>query len=387
MTARRRAPDETLGLALLRVALLPIALVTESAYSDVSSDVFPWMIAAFGVYAIVTLVLAVSRTAASRISPLLALVDLGAVAALVYATGGEQSPLKFAFYVLPIGAALRLSPRLTAGWTGLSVLAFLAVTVPHPDTTLPQDLDILVDDTLALLWVGGAAVMLSAMVGRRQRALVEFADARRELVQQALDAEAREQRRLAEALHDHAIQNVLLARQELTDVVRGVPGAEARARAALDETDRQLRHEVFAMHPLGLERAGLATVLEGLAQNAAHHGGFTATVNVDAAVATGDHQDLIVSTARELLANAAKHSRAAHVDVTLGAAAGTVTLTVADDGRGLAPERLERAVSGGHIGLAALTERVRAVDGSIDVDSVPGSGTTVRVTLPAGQES
>ncbi len=58
-------------------------------------------------------------------------------------------------------------------------------------------------------------------------------------------------------------------------------------------------------------------------------------------------------------------------------------LTVADDGTGLPQGRLERALEEGHIGLAAATERVRAVGGDIGIESDPGAGTTVTIVLPA----
>jgi two-component system NarL family sensor kinase len=277
-----------------------------------------------------------------------------------------------------------MSPRLTATWAGLAVLAYLAVTVRHPETRLPGDYDLIIEDSLSLLWVGGAAVMLSVLVGRRQAALVELAATRRALAQQALDAEARERRRLAEELHDHAIQNLLLARQEIPDIARGVPGAEQRARDALDATSRQLRQEVFSMHPLGLESAGLGAVLQDLADDAARRGGFTVTVTVEPQAQRGGPQDLIASAARELLINAARHARATHVAVRVTTTGEAMELEVQDDGVGIAPGRLEEAVGRGHIGVAAMIERIRAVDGRVEVHSTPGDGTTVQIAVPLG---
>jgi two-component system, NarL family, sensor kinase len=374
--------NEVRGIAVLRLALVPIALLTQSSHSDLSSDLFPWVIAAFAVYATGSLLIAFVSPRAPRLSLVPALIDLCFVALLVAVTGGEYSSLRFAFYVLPIAAALRLSPKLTASWAALSVIAYLAVTLPHPDTILPEDLGSLIEDSLSLLWVASAAVMLSAMVGRRQRAVVEFAEMRRELVQQALDAEANQQRRLAEALHDHAVQNVLLARQELTDVVRGVPGAQERARAALDETDRQLRHEIFALHPLGLKQAGLGAVLDSLAEDAGHRGGFDATVRVSPRAERSGHHDLIIATVRELLTNVAKHAHAQRVDVDLRRKGQTLQLTVTDDGVGIEPGQVEMAISAGHIGLAAIGERIRSQGGRLDIDPSTNGGTTIRVTIP-----
>ncbi|MGI8715951.1 MAG: sensor histidine kinase [Solirubrobacteraceae bacterium] len=377
-----RKTDEVRGIAVLRLALVPIAFLSQSSHGDLRSDLFPWILLAFGAYALASLLVTFATPGTTRLSLIPALIDLCAVALLVYTTGGEHSSLRFAFYVLPIAAALRLSPKLTATWAAAAVVAYLAVTLPHPDTVLPGDLDRLLDDSLSQLWVGAAAVMLSAMVGQRQRALVEFAEMRRDLVQQALDAGAHEQRRLAEALHDHAVQNVLLARHELTDAVRGVPGAPERARAALDETDRQLRHEIFAMHPLGLEQAGLAAVLSSLADNEAQRGAFTVTVEVSPGAERSEHRDLIIATARELLTNVAKHAGADHVAIRVRSEDHRLELTVIDDGAGVRPDQVEHAVNGGHIGLATIRERIRARAGRLDIDSSPQGGTTIRATIP-----
>lgn len=369
------------GIAIVRLALLPIALIElPGTRADLAVDLFPMVLAGFAVYAIA--MLAVSFLRPSPPPPLAqALVDLALIAALVFTSGGADSSLRFAFYVLPIVAALRLSPRLTATWAGLALAAYLLVTLPHPGTTFPDDIDLLAVESLTLIWVGGAAVMVSMLVGRRERVLAELAASRRRLVQQALDSEARERHRLAQALHDEAIQNILLARQEVTDLARGVEGADERARAALDETHRQLREEVVAMHPVGLERAGLGAVLRQLAGDAARRGHFTATVDVDPSAADA-RSDLLVSSARELLTNAAKHARASHVDLRVDAADGSLRLVVADDGEGFAPERLEQALAAGHIGLAALAERIDAVNGTISIDSAPDGGTTITAMIP-----
>ena len=289
------------GIALLRLGFLPVALVELSrSHTESGGDLYPAVVALFGVYAVSILVL--DRFTSLRSPPPLAqaVVDLCFIAAMVYTSGGAQSPLRLAFYGLPVVAAVRLSPRVTAAWTGVALVAYLVVTVPHPSTDLSRDGDVLLREALALAWIGAAAVMLSALIARRERALVELAASRRRLVAQSLDAEARERRRLAQALHDEAIQNLLVARQEVTDMARGVPDAAERARYAIDETNRQLREEVFAMHPVGLERAGLAAVLRRLSDEAARRGGFEVDLDVDPAAADS-RDELVMFVGRELL--------------------------------------------------------------------------------------
>ena len=136
------------------------------------------------------------------------------------------------------------------------------------------------------------------------------------------------------------------------------------------------------MHPLALERAGLTAVLEDLAAAAARRGGFATQVTVDPAVEGVSAADLLVSAARELLANAAEHARASHVTVDVAAAGDAIELRVRDDGRGIPEGRLRSAVMDRHIGIAALTERLRAAGGDIRFSSSPEHGTSATVRIP-----
>jgi two-component system, NarL family, sensor kinase len=383
VTPDQRAANR--GVALLRLGFLPLALLELStSHRELGRDFFPLVVALFAVYALTLLGLVYAGSLKPPPPPLVqALVDLAFISMMVYTSGGAASPLRFAFYVLPIVAAVRLSPRTTATWAGVALLAFLAVTLPHPGTDLSSEGDLLAREGLALAWIGAAAVMLSVLVARRERALVELAASRRRLVQQSLDAEARERRRLAQALHDEAIQNVLVARQEITDMAHGVPGAAERAQFAIDETHRQLRDEVFAMHPVGLERAGLAAVLRRLGDEAGRRGGFEVHLDVDPDAADAT-DDLVMFVARELLANAAKHARASRVDIEVRSERQGLRLVIRDDGVGFARERLELALADGHIGLASVTERVRAAGGDLTIESDEGAGTRIAATFPGG---
>ena len=373
------------GIALLRLALVPILVIElPNSRAGLTVDVYPVVVALLAIYATVMLAAGIVPRAPVPAPIVQALIDLVLIAALVYTSGGESSPFRFAFYVLPIIAALRLSPRLTAAWVALALVAFLAVTLRHPATSLPDDLVVLIDEALTLIWIGAAAVMLSALVGRREQRYVELAKSSQRLVQQSLKAEAHERHRLAQVLHDDAIQNLLLARQEVTDLERGVPGSAERAHRALDATHDQLRDEVFAMHPVGLERAGLAAVLRQLGDQAGRRGHFDVDVDVDDA-ASEVRSDLVYWVVRELLANAAQHAGASRVHVTARKDAGALRLTVDDDGVGFPPERLEQALTDGHIGLASVTERIRSVGGQIAITGVDGQGTTVTATIPTNE--
>ena len=83
-------------------------------------------------------------------------------------------------------------------------------------------------------------------------------------------------------------------------------------------------------------------------------------------------------TTQELLANVRKHAKATHVTVTLSYITDVVVLDVRDDGAGFSADGETAG-----FGLRGMRERTQQFGGTLDVDSTPGEGTTVSVTIPA----
>jgi two-component system NarL family sensor kinase len=226
-------------------------------------------------------------------------------------------------------------------------------------------------------------------LSRRARQVARLAEERGRLVAQALEAEDRERRRISQALHDDALQTLLTVDQDVADVMKGSEPGEVlpRVREGLARAIRQLRDTALELHPLLLERKGLEMALDAIAQGAAAVGDFRCTVRVEPdAVAVNDQ--FVLSIARELLMNAAKHAGASRVSVVVERRGETMEIEVADDGAGLPPGRVEAALAEGHIGLAILTERLDAIGGRFEIVTRDGGGTTARAIFPvdAGME-
>ena len=387
MNRPERRPDDpgdpTRGLALIRLAALPVIFAGERLvdHPKLAGDPFDAILAATAVYALVAFV--ASRSAWGRVVPGAAwpLLDLAFICALVYTSGGPFSEVRYAFFVLPVGAAFLLRPRLTVIASVAVVVAYLAVSLPHPATQQGADFEFLATQALYVGWVGLAAVVLSVILTRRGDRIDQLAALRGQLVAEALDAEDRERRRLAEALHDDAIQNLLAARQELGEAARGDTRGVERARGVVDLTVEQLRGAVFELHPYLLEQSGLPAALEAVAEEQARRGRFNPRVRVGPDTA-GEHDQLVLSLARELLVNAAKHAEAEEVTVALARTNGQLLLEVADDGNGIPSDRLAEAPTQGHIGLASCAQRVEALGGRFSVASRASGGTRVTATLP-----
>jgi two-component system NarL family sensor kinase len=374
-----------IGIALLRAALVPVVLLGERLvdHPAVHTAAFPYLVAAFALWAAALLVVRVRGVATpSTLDRSEPFVDLGAITALTYSSGGPYSETAMAFFVLPVLAAARLRPRVTAGWALGAIGAYVAMAVAHPTVGESEATGRVISQAVYLAWIGAAATLVSAVLHRRDAAIARLAQQRERLAAHALAAEQRERRRLAENLHDASVQTLSLARQELADYHRtgGEPEFE-RARAAIDETLAQLRGEIFELHPYVLDHAGLPAALRAMADRCAERTGAEVTVAVDPA-AVGRYDELIVVLARELLTNVVKHSGAHHVVVSVAADHERIELEVRDDGVGFDSARREAALLDGHVGLASSEQRLRSVRGELVVTSAPGAGTVVQAVLP-----
>ena len=80
---------------------------------------------------------------------------------------------------------------------------------------------------------------------------------------------------------------------------------------------------------------------------------------------------------QEALTNCVKHAGASRIEVAVHGGAQSLDVSVTDDGVGVAPAR-----RGSGLGLLGIDERVRELDGSMDIRTSPGAGTTVTIHLP-----
>jgi len=213
--------------------------------------------------------------------------------------------------------------------------------------------------------------------------IAKLAESRGELVAQLLLAEERTRRGIAQALHDDALQRLLSAHQDLIEAAPGRAGV-TRAHKALEGTIDRLRDAVVALHPVTLQQGDLETALNAIARQHAARGRLRHTVSVDEDAA-GHQDDLVLSLARELLANVARHADASRCSVSVTREGERLRLEVADDGRGIPPGRQDRALREGHIGLASAVQRVQAIGGEAEVRSEPGSGTVICARIPIAE--
>ena len=212
---------------------------------------------------------------------------------------------------------------------------------------------------------------------------LEYARAQQDLRRLAV-LEDRE--RIAKELHDGAIQSLFAVGMGLqaAALVSKDPDLERRVDGAVNEIDRvirDLRNYIFALRPGILADRQLDQALHHLADDFQEKNGITTAVDIDKTVAAqlASQAGDVVQLAREALSNVGRHANAATCRLSLARSDTVALLEIDDDGQGFDPAA---ASGGGGQGLRNLRERAASLGGEISIQSTPGEGTTVRVTIP-----
>ena len=206
----------------------------------------------------------------------------------------------------------------------------------------------------------------------------------RALMADLLLAEEHERRRLAVDLHDGLSQTIALTQIKLSALRRALGGKLGGAldeiAALIDQTNRTVRSISFELSPPVLHDFGLEPAVQWLVENIQERYGIEIVLEDDGQPKPADEKTRVIlfRSLRELLINAAKHSKAHRVRVCLSRAGERIDASVEDDGVGMEPEGI--AVRGS--GLFSIHERLGHVGGSMDIESTPGRGTKIRLCAP-----
>jgi signal transduction histidine kinase len=207
----------------------------------------------------------------------------------------------------------------------------------------------------------------------------ELAASRRRIVAASDQARRRIERDLHDGTQQRLVSLGLAARVAEADVAadRGDLRAElSRIAAGLADAVAELQELSRGIHPAVLSERGLGPALRTLARRSA------VLVELDVATSGRFPEPVEIAAyyvASEALANAMKHARASHIEISLTTRHDSLLLSIRDDGVGGADP-----VRGS--GLAGLADRVEALGGSIHVHSPPGAGTRITVDLPREYE-
>ena len=204
-------------------------------------------------------------------------------------------------------------------------------------------------------------------------------------------ATSRERNRLARELHDtlaHTLSAVAV-QLEATSALWDSDLAAARdmLERSLEATRDGLseaRRAIHALRAAPLEDLGLALAVRSLAESVAIRAGLALDLQGPERIngLGPEVEQAVYRIANEALANAARHADARHLAVRLDHTGGRLTLTISDDGRGF---DAASPPPDGQYGLRGMRERAEMIGGALEIESQPGHGTTVRLTVEAAK--
>lgn len=238
-----------------------------------------------------------------------------------------------------------------------------------------------------------AAGILAGMLKSLPVFEMETEAARAGWINRIITAQEEERRRIAHELHDTAIQGLVLLCRSLDRAEEALADGHPRAAAILTPAREQaegliamLRNFTRDLRPPALESLGLVAGLRRLLTDLGERAALRWELQVSGTpYRLSEETELgIFRMAEEALRNVERHARATAVRLFLHFAPDSLTLQVLDDGCGMtrgggASGRLE---SGG-LGILGMQERAGLLGGELRIESGPGHGTTISVTVPS----
>jgi signal transduction histidine kinase len=220
------------------------------------------------------------------------------------------------------------------------------------------------------------------------------------LLHQVVDAQESERQRIARELHD-------ATGQSLTAIALGLRGLEGMLEVGEDEPEAvvgqirelksfgttalgELRQIIADLRPSILDDMGLAAALKWYVDSFQKRRSVPSTfvLEGDPVRLRSEFETVLFRIAQEALTNIAKYAAATQVTVTLCFAPPQVSLVVEDNGRGFEPRNvLQRQGNLTGWGLLGIQERASLLGGQYIIDSAPGQGTRVWVSVPMVQET
>ncbi|MBN1856029.1 MAG: PAS domain-containing protein [Dehalococcoidia bacterium] len=192
---------------------------------------------------------------------------------------------------------------------------------------------------------------------------------------------------IARELHDELGQSLTALKMDISWISRhlcdGRPDITAKLSSMISLTEftiETVQRISSELRPGILDDLGLSSAIEWLAIGFQERSGIACNVDLDEELEmSGNPATVLFRICQESLTNAARHSEAQRITITLRKVDTSAVLTVSDNGRGITEAEISRSDS---LGIIGMRERVRALGGHIEISGAQGKGTSVRVSLP-----
>jgi signal transduction histidine kinase len=267
-----------------------------------------------------------------------------------------------------------------------NLVGILALSRKHSDVPYSrEDVDLLTTITSEAAMVIENAMILDNLKEQQHR--VE------QLLAQTVQAQEEERKRISVELHDSVAQWLVGVSYQLQTcralLAKSGNNSQAQSElaeieATLDKSVKEMRRLMAGLHPPALDELGLVhalrQTLEGLKPDGiAYHLETTG----EPVRLPGSIEVAVYRVVQEALTNVRKHSEASAVILRMQFEPERVSIEVSDNGKGFnLPKTMKSAISVGHMGLLGMSERVTMMGGALKIETRPGAGTSISLTIP-----
>jgi signal transduction histidine kinase len=213
---------------------------------------------------------------------------------------------------------------------------------------------------------------------------------RRQLLQKVIRAQEDERRRIARELHDEACQTLVALRIALDGALAAPFPAESepairKARDLAARTLEEVHRLMIDLRPSALDDLGLVAAIKSYASKTLEPLGVAVRYELEPLPGDlpGGMPTALFRATQEAVNNVARHAMADNVLVQTGYEDGRIRIEVEDDGRGFEPDEImDPSDQGRGLGILGMRERIEIFGGTVTVDSAPGRGTHVTLSVP-----
>lgn len=237
--------------------------------------------------------------------------------------------------------------------------------------------------------ITGAYVVTKDITERKkvEQQVISYNQQLRDLAAHLLSIREEERRRIGREIHDDLGQQLTAIKMDVAwidkkiqDEVSPVKGKLKNIITLLDGSNQSVRRILNELKPNILDEYGLLDALEW------HSKQFTDSTGIPVEIHTSkpeiklseDIATCIFRVCQESLTNIARHSGAKNVLISLDVIEENIVVVIEDDGKGF---DVNSALKKGTFGLLGMNERVRSLNGTLDINSIPGNGTTILMKL------
>lgn len=212
----------------------------------------------------------------------------------------------------------------------------------------------------------------------------------RQLTREIISAQEEERKQISRELHDEVVQTLVGINVQLAALSRDASGGVRSLKAKIAHTQRLVEHSVDAVHrfarelrPSVLDDLGLIPALLAHSKLVTARKRLKIRLTAFAGVErlSNARRTVLFRVVQEALTNVIRHARATRVEIVISEIPDAVRLEIVDNGRAVRT-RTVRSRGSKRLGLIGMRERIEMVDGVLVVESVPGTGTTVRAEIP-----